>query len=81
MSAPMNERLWDDSAFTPVGSAPPAPQTVGTLLAQIGVHRASADECREAIRAWLGSNVPSDRLSRSMERRGYGDLLSVRRAG
>lgn len=80
VSAPTNERLWDDSAFTPLGQTPPEPQTLGTLLAQLGAGRAQDAESREAVRGWLGSHTPSERLRRSMTRRGYGDLLDERRS-
>ncbi len=75
-----NERLWDDSAFTPVGEAPPEPQSLGTLLAQLGVGRADDSARCDAVRSWLAGHVPSEKLSRSMARRGYGDLLTVRYA-
>lgn len=71
-----NERLWDDSGFVPAGMPRPAPQSLGQLLANL--HLTTADDAtrRRGIHRWLISNTPSDRLVRSIRRRGYGDLLS-----
>ena len=68
---PMSERLWDDSAITPLGHTPAAPQTAGALFADLGVLGADDGTRLEALRCWLRDNTPSDRLVASLKRRGY----------
>ncbi|QHD85577.1 hypothetical protein GR168_09430 [Gordonia sp. JH63] len=70
------ERLWDDSAFTPVGRTPQPPASLDALLADLGLGRADERERRHALSDWLANHEPSKRLVRSFERRGYGDLIS-----
>ena len=80
MSAP-NSRLWDDSVFLPAGAPIPAPHSLGALLVELNLFRASDAEKRAGIAVWLAENVPSDSLTRSLERNGYGDLVRTRRVG
>ena len=51
------------------------PHTLGMLLATLRLGRADEHTRRVEIGRRLQSNVPSRRLARSLERRGYGDLL------
>ncbi|MFT4086141.1 MAG: hypothetical protein QM658_03150 [Gordonia sp. (in: high G+C Gram-positive bacteria)] len=75
MVATSNERLWDDSAFTPLGERTPEPQSVGVLFSQLGVRYADSSTRLDALRSWLTGHTPSEKLARSIVRRGYGDLL------
>lgn len=68
-------KIWDDSAITPLGQKPAAPQTAGTLFADLGVNRADEHTRRTRVRDWLQHHEPSNRLTQSLTRRGYGDLL------
>jgi hypothetical protein len=51
------------------------PETVPTLLRQLGVRGPCAVQEANALRAWLGDNVPNPALRMSFRRNGYGFLL------
>ena len=55
------------------------PETVATLLRQLGVHKASGVQEADALRDWVCDNVPNKALRVSMRRNGYGLVLD--RAG
>jgi hypothetical protein len=59
--------------YTTTASA--QPQTVVTLLRQLGVHKASSCQEAEALRVWIRDNVPNRALRVSIRRNGYGFLL------
>lgn len=71
----INERIYDDSIFLPIGSPTPEPHTTGALLGQLKLVRADRDAQVAGIREWLGSHKPSDALLRSFKRRGYDEVL------
>ena len=51
------------------------PETVVTLLRQLGVQNASGTQEAEALRAWIRDNVPNRALRVSIRRNGYGFVL------
>lgn len=51
------------------------PETVVTLLRQLGVHKASGVQEADALRDWVRENVPEKALRVSMRRNGYGFVL------
>lgn len=55
------------------------PETVATLLWQLGVHNASGVQEADALRDWVRANDPNEALRVSMRRNGYGLVLD--RAG
>lgn len=65
---------WCDSADA--GSA--QPETVVTLLRQLGVRNASGTEIANVLRAWVRDNVPNTELRLSIRRNGYGSILDQR---
>ena len=54
------------------------PETVAKLLRQLGVRNASALREADALRAWVGDNVPNQALRVSILRNGYGSILNQR---
>ena len=54
------------------------PETVATLLRQLGVHKASGVQEADALRDWVRDNVPDKALRVSMRRNGYGFVLDRR---
>ena len=54
------------------------PETVATLLRQLGVRNASGGQEADALRAWVRGNVPNRALRLSIRRNGYGFLLDRR---
>jgi hypothetical protein len=75
----INERFYDESAFLPIGSPMPEPNTTGGLLNRLKL--GSADHVSQSIgiAEWLRSHTPSASLVRSLRRRGFGDLVDVRK--
>ena len=63
----------DQTAETPA-----QPETVATLLRQLGVHKASGVQEADALRDWVRANVPNKALQVSMRRNGYGFVLDRR---
>jgi hypothetical protein len=51
------------------------PETVPTLMRQLGVHNASAVQEAGVLRDWVRDNVPNKALRVTMRRNGYGFLL------
>ncbi|MCH5641905.1 MULTISPECIES: hypothetical protein [unclassified Gordonia (in: high G+C Gram-positive bacteria)] len=72
----MNERVQDDSVFLHSGEPRPAPQSLGALLACLRLDYADIAAQRAGLRRWLDDNEPSKRLMSSIERQGFGDLLT-----
>ncbi|WP_458683070.1 hypothetical protein [Prescottella equi] len=72
----VNERIYDDSIFLPIGSPLPEPHTTGALLGRLKLVRADDETQRAAIRMWLTANEPSPAIVRSLHRRAFGDLLA-----
>lgn len=70
-----NGRLWDDSIFLPPGSKMSPPRFTVSLVAQLGLARATDKEKREGISKWLEDNTPVVSLARSLAKYGYADLL------
>jgi hypothetical protein len=54
------------------------PETVATLLRQLGMHNASGVQQADALRDWVRANVPNTALQVSMRRNGYGFVLDRR---
>ena len=54
------------------------PETVVTLLRQLGVRNASAGQEADALRAWVRDNIPNQALRVSIRRNGYGFVLDRR---
>ena len=54
------------------------PETVATLLRQLGVRNALAGQETDALRAWVRDNIPNQALRVSIRRNGYGFLLDRR---
>jgi hypothetical protein len=54
------------------------PETVATLLRQLGVHGASGVRQADALRDWVRANIPNKALRVSMRRNGYGFVLDRR---
>jgi hypothetical protein len=54
------------------------PETVATLLRQLGLRNASARQEADALRAWARDNAPNQALRVSIRRNGYGFLLDRR---
>jgi hypothetical protein len=54
------------------------PETVVTLLRQLGVHKASGVQEADALREWGRHNIPNWALRVSMRRNGYGFVLDER---
>ena len=67
---------FERSDQTDSGSA--QPETVATLLRQLGVRNASGVQEADALRAWVRDNVPNRALRLSIRRNGYGFLLDRR---
>jgi hypothetical protein len=67
---------FERSDQTDGGSA--QPETVATLLRQLGVRNASGVQEADALRAWVRDNVPNRALRLSIRRNGYGFLLDWR---
>ncbi len=57
------------------GAMAAQPETVATLLRQLGVHKASGVQEADALRDWVCDNVPNKALRVSMRRNGYGFVL------
>ncbi|MFI8775343.1 hypothetical protein ACIGKQ_24775 [Gordonia sp. NPDC062954] len=76
MATTPNERVLDDCAHTRVGDVPPVPQSVGALFADLRLTRADDVDRRRELLDWLIQHEPSKRLIRSLERRGYADLVA-----
>ena len=66
----------EHSHQTAGGSA--QPETVATLLRQLGVGNASGIQEADALRAWVRDNIPNQALRVSIRRNGYGFLLDQR---
>ena len=54
------------------------PETVVTLLRQLGVHDASGAQIADILRAWVHDNVPNHALRVSIRGNGYGTVLDRR---
>ena len=61
---------FERSDQTDNGSA--QPETVATLLRQLGVRNASGVQEADALRAWVRDNGPNRALRLSIRRNGYG---------
>jgi hypothetical protein len=61
--------------------APTQPETVVTLLRQLGLRNASGSRESAALRAWVRDNVPNRALRLSIRRNGYGFLLDHQGGG
>ncbi len=73
-----NDRLWDDSIFTPPGTKRPEPQFASTLVNRLGLARATRGQKEQGIREWLSTNQPSAQLAKSLNDKGFGHLLGDR---
>lgn len=67
-------RWCDDLVLRPVGEG--RPTTYRTLLRRTGTINAPKQLQELAIRAWLSANTPSPMLVLSLDRNGYGHLVS-----
>ncbi|ANZ25175.1 hypothetical protein A4U64_11190 [Rhodococcus sp. WB1] len=72
-----NDRLVDDSVFSRSTDSRPAPQFTTSLITQLGLARASAEEKEQGIARWLSGHHPSERLRKSLIRSGYRHLLHL----
>ena len=54
---------------------PAQPETVVTLLRQLGVQNASGVQEADALRDWVRANDPNMALQVSLRRNGYGSIL------
>ncbi len=54
----INERIYDDSIFLPIGSPLPEPHTTGALLGRLKLVLADDETQRAAIRVWPAANEP-----------------------
>jgi len=67
-------RFSDDIPLKPAGST--TPTTVAVLLRTLHVNDAPFEKQIEAIRQWLEEHNPGPTMQRSLQRHGFGDLLS-----
>ncbi|MBB4134507.1 hypothetical protein BKA16_001059 [Gordonia humi] len=79
MASP-NERLFDDSTFVPFGETRGLPNSLGQLLAELELTTSPEPAVRAGVSRWLSLHTPSQKLARSIRRRGYGDLLKINAA-
>ncbi|WP_287001716.1 MULTISPECIES: hypothetical protein [Gordonia] len=69
------EHVVDGVAYYQQHAQLPPPQTLGTLLIDLGLYQAVDAEQRAGVALWLKDHEPSKRLMRSIERQGFGDLI------
>ena len=67
---------FECSDQTAGGSA--QPETVATLMRQLGVRNASGLQEADVLRVWVRDNVPNQALRVSFRRNGYGFILDRR---
>jgi hypothetical protein len=67
-------KFSDDIPLRPRGTTQVT--TVATLLRKLHVKDAPFETQTEAIRDWLEHNKPGPTMKRSLERHGFGELLS-----
>ena len=68
-----DDRRSDDGVYAAPGSSTPA--FASSLIAQLGLSRASPEERERGVAEWLRRNTPSESLRGSLIRCGYGHLL------
>ncbi|WP_143542984.1 hypothetical protein [Rhodococcus sp. NCIMB 12038] len=71
----INERLYDDSNFLPIGTPMPPPATAGVVLFQLKLSNADRATQSAGIAEWLCDHTPSAGLVRSLHRSGFGHLV------
>lgn len=64
--------------FDRADACPVQPETVVTLLRQLGVRDASGAQIANILRAWVHDNVPNRALRVSIRGNGYGTVLDQR---
>lgn len=72
-----NDRLSDDSIFSPAHATRPEPQFATSLVTRLGLSRSSNAEKERGIARWLDGHTPSVRLKNSLIKSGYGHLLHL----